>query len=466
MKHTRLFPILLCVSVFSVVSPVFSSSIDNGAGATNRSSSNAWLTCAFISTNETNASLTIYYGTGDGTNSAGSWSTNVSLGNCPTGLRSAKVSGLAPTTLYYYRAYATAATSHWSTVSTSFWTTARVPTNPPAIAALDRAVMATPAGILAAPTNFFDANGIPLSSSLPTATWNQAAADAIDATNRIKAIELNTSTWSTASTTSISATQQIAVIQAGTQAWNQAATAASNTAWHINGDNAPTAGMNGGNQAFTNMGFLRGPYGYWDFSSGLLGNRVAGVDYQVFSLYYNRAYAYDALHSIQFDWAAPDLIDFQDNEIRTTGYLTGKVVNPTATNDPANKQYADAGDSTLQGNINLVSNKLTKTTFSLFMPNPTNGTYNTAFAGYLQYPVTITNIVIRGTNAVGDLLRCGFTNTLNAFTLVYTGATADTVSGFTNITGLGIQYAPGDRWGFRMTNGSTDNLQIECGASW
>ena len=244
----------------------------------------------------------------------------------------------------------------------------------------------------------------------------------------------------------------------------------SNAAWHVNGDNKPTASMNGGGQAFTNVASIRGSDGlgsaFFDIDNNQLYERVAGTDNLVMNLAARRAYSYEEPDKIMFSWYHGDYVDFKTNEIRTAGYLTGKAKNGSATNDPVNVQQMQAADAVVQGNVDLVSNKLNQTVFSLFMINPTNGTYNVAQSGYMQYPVTVTNIMIRGTNACGDLLRCGVTNKLSDYTVVYTGATADTTTEFTNITGLSILYTRGQIWGWRMTNGSADNLQIMSGASW
>lgn len=202
--------------------------IDNGVGATNASSTNAWLTCTLVSTTAANPTIRIYYGTGDGTNSAGSWFTNLNLGIHGTGTYSALASNLSPTTLYFYRAYASESTSvyDWANTTTSFWTTAQVPTNAPSLGTAPRFMVCDSNGVVVVPTNFPEANSLSTTGSLQTQTWNQAASTAIEATQRLAVVEAETQTWNQASSTAIEATQRVAVVEAGTQTWNQAASAA------------------------------------------------------------------------------------------------------------------------------------------------------------------------------------------------------------------------------------------------
>jgi hypothetical protein len=311
-----------------------------------------------------------------------------------------------------------------------------------------------------------------------SSTWNTAATDATDATNRVKTIEDMTQTWNAAASTAIDATQRIEAVELNTQLWNTAATDATTLtgrvfvtatgvgiggpgatnldiyqaggnpairltdprssgswtpgtqvggiqfavgsgvqaelravtessdgtqlglsyanpagseqvrlsatsifqrvqlldalatnqaptlaqvnaiaagtnagSWHLNGDNAPAATMNGGGQAITNLASIRGPtYGYYDLAGNFIYDRTGGVDYKVLDLHFRRAYSY-LTDDLMFDWSTAGLVDFQGNEIRTTGYLTGKVKNGSATNDPANVQQWQATNSTLQAQI-------------------------------------------------------------------------------------------------------------------
>jgi hypothetical protein len=176
-----------------------------------------------------------------------------------------------------------------------------------------------------------------------TQRWDKAATDGANATNRVKAIENQEAFWGQGSTNGINA---------------------SNTAWHVNGDNKPTASMNGGGRAFTNMASIRGLYGYYDIDGNFIYDRTGGVDHKVFDLHFRQAFSY--LTDVKmFDWSTDGLVDFSTHEIRTTGYLTGKVKNGSATNDPVNLQQFTAGTNTLQGNINTVDTQVN---------NMTNGT--------------------------------------------------------------------------------------------
>ena len=124
-----------------------------------------------------------------------------------------------------------------------------------------------------------------------------------------------------------------------TEAQDAAIVASSNAAWHINGDNKPTATMNGGGRAFTNMASLRGTYGFFDLANNILyGEEIAGVDIPIINMTSRTAYSYEEPNKIMFRWYSGTFVDFKTNEIRTLGYLTGKVKNGSGTNDPVNMQ--------------------------------------------------------------------------------------------------------------------------------
>jgi len=127
-----------------------------------------------------------------------------------------------------------------------------------------------------------------------------------------------------------------------TEAQDAAIVASSNAAWHINGDNKPTATMNCGDRAFTNMASIRGTgspgSGFFDIDNDKLYERVAGTDVLTLDLATRRAYSYEEPNKIMFSWYSGTFVDFKTNEIRTLGYLTGKVKNGSGTNDPVNVQ--------------------------------------------------------------------------------------------------------------------------------
>jgi len=160
----------LCLFVAIVSSSSAALQVSSSA-ATNIQPTSAFFCGNLTATNgSTNAiSIRLCYGSSDGLTNLTWWGyTNRLLSVASTGACSTNVTGLTPTTHYYYRWYATQGTNAaWSTPSTSFWTTARVPTSaPPAVAAYP--VMADTNGDLASPTNFFDRNQIPRTGDIPS----------------------------------------------------------------------------------------------------------------------------------------------------------------------------------------------------------------------------------------------------------------------------------------------------------
>jgi len=94
--------------------------------ATNISANTATLGANVTSTGGENPAVTIYYGTTDGGTSPGSWASSVSVGT-GSGPMTANVSGLLPSTAYYFRAFAqNSAGMAWAPASLGFTTTAVV----------------------------------------------------------------------------------------------------------------------------------------------------------------------------------------------------------------------------------------------------------------------------------------------------------------------------------------------------
>ena len=139
------------------------------------------------STNGTNPTLTVYYGTWNGSTNTNSWASSLSYGEAAEGSYSTTVYDLATASLYYYRWYAvgTNADIVWASPVSNFWTKIAAPTSD--IPAASHAVMVDMTGVLLAPTNFFDINGIGSTSGIATAintlSNNQVTAMAAQSNN-------------------------------------------------------------------------------------------------------------------------------------------------------------------------------------------------------------------------------------------------------------------------------------------
>ena len=133
--------------------------IQNGP-ATNITATNAWLVGNLVRTNATNATLTVFYGTGNGGTNPVLWQYSNTYGVAvSTGLVSVAVSNATPATWYYFRWTATETTNTaWPAASSNFSTLARQPTNFPAAGTNGITVMATSNGNILAPTNIWNAN--------------------------------------------------------------------------------------------------------------------------------------------------------------------------------------------------------------------------------------------------------------------------------------------------------------------
>jgi hypothetical protein len=81
-------------------------SVNNASGANNISSNAALLWCDLVSTGAAPTDAWIYWGTSDGGTTPGSWDTNSFFPSMPNGTFSNYVAGLSPSTMYYYRCYA------------------------------------------------------------------------------------------------------------------------------------------------------------------------------------------------------------------------------------------------------------------------------------------------------------------------------------------------------------------------
>jgi len=128
-------------------------SIENGS-ATNITATNAWLVGNLVGTNTTNATLTCYYGAGNGGTNPVLWQYSNAYGVAvSTGLVSVAVSNLTPATWYYFSWSAYDSTSStWSAAASNFTTLATAPTSyPPAGAG--RTMIADTNGNVLFPTN-------------------------------------------------------------------------------------------------------------------------------------------------------------------------------------------------------------------------------------------------------------------------------------------------------------------------
>jgi len=167
-----LWPSRLFLSVFCLlISAALSSGtlqIENGP-VSSITASNAVLSANLVSTNTTNAAVTVYYGAGNGGTNIGLWQYSNYFGIVSTGLYSFTTTNLPPATYEYYRARATEGTNTaWASVSSNFMTSSRPPTNYPA-STNPVTVMAWSNGVLVTPIDFFSANNV----ISPTNTGNE-----------------------------------------------------------------------------------------------------------------------------------------------------------------------------------------------------------------------------------------------------------------------------------------------------
>lgn len=128
---------------------------------TNITTTSAYFRASIVETNGsgTNPVLTVYYGTIDYATNPASWAASNQYGQAGVGSISTNIAGLLPSHKYYFRWYAIEGTATaWAATTTNFWTRPLAPTSAPAV--VHHAVMVDTNGVLKAPTNFFDVNGI------------------------------------------------------------------------------------------------------------------------------------------------------------------------------------------------------------------------------------------------------------------------------------------------------------------
>jgi hypothetical protein len=106
--------------------------VNNGGGATNITSTSAWITATVASTGAANPVLFSYWGTNDGGTNASSWKNTNSFGVCTQAAYSFQATGLAGSKIYYYRAKGTNTTeTNWATYSAQFITLTTPTSAPP-----------------------------------------------------------------------------------------------------------------------------------------------------------------------------------------------------------------------------------------------------------------------------------------------------------------------------------------------
>ena len=121
--------------LFSLLIPMLSwgaLTIGNGGGATNITSTNAWITASVVSTGAANPYLYSYWGTNDGGTNVSLWKNTNSFGVCTQASYSFQAVGLEGSKIYYHRTRATNATEiAWSSYSAMFYTLSTPTTAPP-----------------------------------------------------------------------------------------------------------------------------------------------------------------------------------------------------------------------------------------------------------------------------------------------------------------------------------------------
>ena len=164
--------------------------VNNSGGATNITSTSAWLNVSISSTGAANPNLYVFYGTNDGGSNASSWKATNSFGVCTQGSYSYQATGLTSFKVYYYRAFATNSTqTNWATYSSQFITLTAPTTAPPSSV---QAVTVDTNDVLKHPgTNFWVTNkvailaGIGLSGASTNEPLFQAASNSLVYTNTV-----------------------------------------------------------------------------------------------------------------------------------------------------------------------------------------------------------------------------------------------------------------------------------------
>jgi uncharacterized membrane protein len=112
------------VNITITVRPLVAPTVTNGIGATNVGALTARLNGEVTNTGNENPTVTVFYGLTDGGTNTAAWDDNDSLGIVALGTCFRDVSGLLPTTLYYYRMRATNGGGvAWAASSANFTTT-------------------------------------------------------------------------------------------------------------------------------------------------------------------------------------------------------------------------------------------------------------------------------------------------------------------------------------------------------
>ena len=157
--------------------------VGNGNGATNITSSTAWITASVTTTGAANPSLYSYWGSADGSTNASSWLHTNAYGVVTQGNYSSQITGLSPSTIYYFRSFATnGAETNWAAYSAMFMTlnnstSAPVPST--------RAVSVDTTGLLKNPSGatFFGVNSQALIAAIGWYQDTNTAASVLSALN-------------------------------------------------------------------------------------------------------------------------------------------------------------------------------------------------------------------------------------------------------------------------------------------
>ncbi len=159
MKRT----IIILVSILGfVVLARADLSVGNGGGATNITSTSAWLRSSVTATGAANPYLFSFYATSNHSTNLTWTHTNV-FGESTVGVYSAQATALAPDTLHYYRTYATNSTAtSWASATFTFRTLST--TSAPAPSTMSVAVDTN--GVLKAPTNLWWTNRVDIAAAV------------------------------------------------------------------------------------------------------------------------------------------------------------------------------------------------------------------------------------------------------------------------------------------------------------
>lgn len=130
--------------------------VNNGGGATNITSTSAWITATVVSTGAANPYLYFYWGTNDGGTNAASWEHTNSYGVSTQAAYSVQITGLSGSTIYYFRTHATNSSESAWALNTAQFITLTMPTSVPPSSV--RMVSVNTNAELRSPMNFFAVN--------------------------------------------------------------------------------------------------------------------------------------------------------------------------------------------------------------------------------------------------------------------------------------------------------------------